>query len=59
VAGATIRGALIGVLENLSGGYLDPILGGGVKEVAPFVVLVMILMVRPYGFFGKREIERV
>ncbi len=59
VAGAIIGGVLIGVLENLSGGYLDPILGGGVKEVAPFVALVMILMVRPYGFFGKREIERV
>ena len=50
---------LIGVLENLSGGYLDPILGGGVKEVAPFVVLVIILMLRPYGLFGKVEIERV
>ena len=39
VAGAIVGGVLIGVLENLSGGYLDPILGGGVKEVAPFVVL--------------------
>src|SRR5213078_4974198 len=46
VAGAIIGVVLIGVLENLSGGYLDPILGGGVKEVAPFVALVMILMVR-------------
>ena len=59
VAGAIIGGVLIGVLENLSGGYLDPILGGGVKEVAPFVVLVIILMLRPYGFFGKVEIARV
>ncbi len=59
VAGAIIGGVLIGVLENLSGGYLDPIFGGGVKEVAPFVALVIILMVRPYGFFGKVEIERV
>ena len=59
VAGAIIGGVLIGVLENLSGGYLDPLLGGGVKEVAPFVVLVIILMLRPYGFFGKVEIERV
>ena len=40
VAGAIIGGVLIGVLENLSGGYLDPVFGGGVKEVAPFVVLV-------------------
>jgi branched-chain amino acid transport system permease protein len=59
VAGAIVGGILIGVLENLSGGYLDPIFGGGVKEVAPFVVLVLILMLRPYGFFGKAVIERV
>ena len=59
IAGAIIGGVLIGVLENLSGGYLDPIFGGGVKEVAPFVALVLILMVRPHGFFGKVEIERV
>jgi branched-chain amino acid transport system permease protein len=59
VMGAIIGGVLIGVLENLSGGYLDPLVGGGVKEVAPFVVLVLILMLRPYGFFGKPEIERV
>jgi branched-chain amino acid transport system permease protein len=59
VAGAIIGGILIGVLENLSGGYLDPILGGGVKEVAPFVALVVILMLRPHGLFGKAEIERV
>jgi len=59
IPGAIIGGVLIGVLENLAGGYLDPILGGGVKEVAPFVALVVILMLRPHGFFGKREIERV
>ena len=59
VPGAIVGGILIGVLENLSGGYLDPILGGGVKEVAPFVALVIILMLRPYGLFGKVDIERV
>jgi branched-chain amino acid transport system permease protein len=59
VAGAIVGGVLIGVLENLSGGYLDPILGGGVKEVAPFVALVIILMLRPYGLFGRVDIERV
>ncbi len=56
IMGAIVGGVLIGVLENLSGGYLDPVFGGGVKEVAPFVVLVLILMVRPYGLFGKVEI---
>jgi len=57
--GAIVGGLLIGVLENLAGGYLDPLFGGGVKEVAPFVVLVAILMVKPYGLFGKVHIERV
>jgi branched-chain amino acid transport system permease protein len=59
IQGAIIGGVIIGVLENLSGGYLDPLVGGGVKEVAPFVALVLILMVRPYGLFGKIHIERV
>jgi branched-chain amino acid transport system permease protein len=59
VGGAILGGLLVGVLENLAGGYLDPIFGGGVKEVAPFVALVLILMVRPYGLFGKVRIERV
>jgi branched-chain amino acid transport system permease protein len=59
IAGAIVGGLVIGVLENLSGGYLDPLLGGGVKEVAPFVALVLILMVRPRGFFGKVHVDRV
>ncbi len=59
IPGAVIGGFVIGLLENLAGGYLDPIFGGGVKEVAPFVVLVLILMIKPYGLFGKEIIERV
>jgi hypothetical protein len=54
-----VGGLIIGVLENLSGGYLDRVFGGGVKEVAPFVFLVIILMIKPYGLFGTKEIERV
>ncbi|MBW1980916.1 MAG: branched-chain amino acid ABC transporter permease [Deltaproteobacteria bacterium] len=59
IPGAIIGGLTIGILENLMGGYLDIYLGGGVKEVAPFIVLVIILMIRPYGLFGTVEIERV
>lgn len=59
ILGAIVGGLIIGVLENLSGGYLDPIFGGGVKEVAPFIALVAILAVKPYGLFGKVKIERV
>jgi branched-chain amino acid transport system permease protein len=59
VGGAILGGLVMGVLENLAGGYLDPLVGGGAKEVAPFIVLVLILSVRPYGLFGKVKIERV
>jgi branched-chain amino acid transport system permease protein len=60
IGGALVGGVVVGILENLAGGYLDPLLpGAGVKEVAPFVALVLILMVRPYGLFGTREIERL
>ena len=59
IPGAIIGGILIGVLENLSAGYLDAPLGGGVREVTPYVFLVLILLVKPYGLFGKERIERV
>jgi branched-chain amino acid transport system permease protein len=59
VLGAIVAGLIMGVLENLAGGYLDPLLGGGVKEVAPFIALVAILAVKPYGLFGNVKIERV
>ncbi len=59
IGGAILGGFIIGILENLAGIYLDPIFGGGVKDVAPFFILVMIIMIRPYGLFGKEIIERV
>ncbi len=59
IPGAVLGGLIIGVMENLAGGYLDSVFGGGVKEVAPFAALVLILMVRPYGLFGTKEIEKV
>jgi branched-chain amino acid transport system permease protein len=59
ILGAIIGGLIIGILENLTGGYLDPLFGGGVKEVVPYIVLVLILMVRPAGIFGRRRVERV
>lgn len=59
IPGAIIGGLAIGIMENLAGGYLDQIIGGGVKDVTPFVVLFLVLMIKPYGLFGKKEIERV
>jgi branched-chain amino acid transport system permease protein len=59
IPGAIIGGLVIGVIENMAGGYLDQMIGGGVKDVTPFVVLFLMLMFKPYGLFGKKEIERV
>lgn len=55
VLGALLAGLLIGVLEALAGAYL----GGEYKLLATFLVLVAVLMVRPYGLFGTPEIERL
>jgi branched-chain amino acid transport system permease protein len=59
IGGAILGGLIVGILENLTGLYLDPVFVGGTKEVAPFFILVIILMIRPYGLFGKEIIERV
>ncbi|BAD39690.1 branched-chain amino acid ABC transporter permease [Symbiobacterium thermophilum] len=58
IPGAILGGFLIGILEALTGGYLDQYLTG-IKEVVPFVVMIVILLIRPYGLFGKEIIERV
>lgn len=59
IPGAIIGGLVIGVLQNLASGYLDPCVGGGLKNVFPFFILVAILMLKPYGLFGRERIERV
>jgi len=59
IPGAIIAGFLIGVLESLASGYLAPLVGVNLKEVVPFIILVLVLMFKPYGLFGKKEIERV
>jgi branched-chain amino acid transport system permease protein len=58
--GAALGGLIIGILENVCDGLAKQILGlGGVKDVAAFIILVLILMIKPYGLFGTKEIERV
>ncbi len=58
ILGAIIGGLVVGVLEFLSAGYLDPYIPA-INEVFPFIVLVVVLMIKPYGLFGTEEIERV
>lgn len=59
VVGAIIGGFIIGIIQNIAGGYLDPLIGGGLKEVVPFIIVLLILMIKPHGLFGKQTIERV
>ncbi len=59
IGGAIVGGLIVGVVENLAAGYLDPLVGGGTKDFAPYVLMILMLMIRPYGIFGKRRIERV
>ncbi len=60
ILGAALGGLIVGVLENLSDGLASTYLGvSGLKEVAPYIFLVVILMIKPYGLFGTKEIERV
>lgn len=58
IPGAIIGGLVIGILETVVGGYLDHVLPG-VKDLTAFIVLFLVLMIRPYGLFGKEELERV
>jgi branched-chain amino acid transport system permease protein len=59
IPGAIIGGLIVGIVENMAAGYIDPYVGGGTKDFAPYVLMIAALMVRPYGIFGKKIIERI
>src|SRR5207237_5743007 len=59
IGGALVGGLIVGIVESLAAGYLDPYVGGGTKDFAPYVLMILVLMIRPYGIFGRRQIERV
>jgi branched-chain amino acid transport system permease protein len=60
IGGAIVAGIILGVLENVAAGYLDPLLpGGGLAQIFPFIVMIVVLIFRPYGLFGLVRIERI
>ena len=59
IPGAIVGGLIVGIVENIAAGYVDPYVGGGTKDFAPYVLMIIALMVRPYGIFGKKIIERI
>ena len=59
VPGAIVGGLVIGVLQNLAGGYLDRFIPGGIKDIFPLAFMAIVLLFKPYGLFGWQKIERV
>src|SRR5262249_41541063 len=59
IPGTIVGAVVVGVLESLAAGYLDPYLGGGFSNVAAYLALIAALFVRPYGLLGRPGIERV
>lgn len=60
--GAVIAGLLVGVVQEVVATYQQYFpawLGGNVSAIAPYVLMMLFLIVRPYGLFGTREVERV
>ncbi|MGB3502697.1 MAG: branched-chain amino acid ABC transporter permease [Mesorhizobium sp.] len=55
VIGSAAAGIVIGIIENMFQGYV----GQGLREISGFIVIIIVLMVRPYGLFGSKDIERV
>jgi branched-chain amino acid transport system permease protein len=59
IGGALVGGIIVGVCESLAGTYLEPMGLIGFKDVAPYILLLIVLFIRPYGLFGTVRIERV
>ena len=61
IGGAILAGIILGILENLAAGYLDPLMpsGGGLAGVFPFIIMLAVLILKPHGLFGLKRIERI
>jgi branched-chain amino acid transport system permease protein len=59
LGGAVLAGLLLGMLESVASGFLDPLLGGGTRDLVVAAVLILTIMIRPHGLFGRHDIERI
>lgn len=57
--GCIIAGPIIGLAENIGGGYLTPLIWGGLKDIIPYIIIIIVLFIKPYGLFGEVRIERI
>jgi branched-chain amino acid transport system permease protein len=59
LGGAILAGIGLGAFEAVASGILDPMLGGGSRELVVALVLILTIMIRPHGLFGRHDIERL
>ena len=59
IGGALLAGILLGVVEGVTGTFLDPILGGASRDLVDAAMLILTILIRPHGLFGRHDIERV
>jgi len=59
IPGALLAGVIVGVVESLAIGYLDELTAGGMSTTMPFLIMLLILLIRPEGLFGWKRIERL
>lgn len=57
--GAMIAGPIVGLSETIGSGYLTPLTWPGIREVIPFIIIVIVMFIKPYGLFGEERIERI
>ncbi len=57
--GCIVAGPIVGILEILAAGYVDPITQGGAGDVMASVIIVLTLVFKPFGIFGQEQIERI
>lgn len=58
-SGAIVAGPLIGLAETYGGGYLTEYTWPGLKEIIPFVIIIIVMVIKPFGLFGEERIERI
>jgi len=59
IGGAILAGLLLGIFEGIAAGYLDEVVGGGSRDLVVAATLVLTILIRPHGLFGREDIERI
>ncbi|NVN86850.1 MAG: branched-chain amino acid ABC transporter permease [Rhodopseudomonas sp.] len=59
IGGALLAGLLLGIVEGVAGSFLDPLLGGASRDLVDAAMLILTILIRPHGLFGRHDIERI